>query len=240
MRCGNTSLADGDSRAVQLWRSAFERHMQEALGRNLRLIWTMNRRVMISLRRQKGLPVLRLHENFATAGKQLLDDLVKFLLHGRQAPQSIKDFVRTIESAREPRSIRIVTRGKHHDLREIYRRLNAEYFGEKLAGRITWGRRAFGVKRSITFGTYNFEGKLIRIHPVLDTELTPLFYLESVVHHEMVHEYLDTVEGIGRKHGRMHTRGFRERERGFKYYEMAKAWEKRHLNKLLRYRPPEE
>ncbi|MBI5637222.1 MAG: hypothetical protein HZA03_04540 [Nitrospinae bacterium] len=223
-----------------LWRNAFERHMREALGRNLRLIWTVNRRVMISLRRKNGLPVLRVHESFATAGQQLLGDLVTFLLRGHKAPQSIKDFVRTIESTREPRAIRIVTRGKHHDLRDIYRKLNAEYFGEKLAGHITWGRRAFGVKRSITFGTYTFERKLIRIHPVLDTGLTPLFYLESVVHHEMVHEYLHTVEGIGRKRGKMHTRGFRELERGFKFYEMAKAWEKRHLNKLLRYQPAEE
>lgn len=220
-----------------LWRNAFERHMREALGRNLRLVWTMNRRVMISLRRQSGQPVLRLHESFATAGQQLLGDLVKFLTHGQKAPQSIKDFVRTIDSAREPRAVRIVTRGARHDLRDIYRRLNVEYFGGKLAGRITWGRKAFGVKRSITFGTYAFDRKLIRIHPVLDTELTPLFYVESVVHHEMVHAYLDMVEGIGRKRGKVHTRQFRELERGFKFYEMAKAWEKRHLNKLLRYQP---
>ncbi len=223
-----------------LWRNAFERYMQDALGRNLRLVWTINRRVMISLRRKDGLPVLRLHESFAIAGQQLLGDLVKFLQHGHKAPQSIKDFVRTIESSREPRAVRIITKGTHHDLRDIYRRLNTEYFGDKLAGRITWGRKAFGVKRSITFGTYAFDRKLIRIHPVLDTELTPLFYVESVVHHEMVHEYLDMVEGIGRKRGRVHTHRFRELERGFKYYEMAKAWEKRHLNKLLRYQPAGE
>lgn len=200
----------------------------------------MNRRVMISLRRQSGQPVLRLHESFATAGQQLLGDLVKFLQHGDKAPQSIKDFVQTIENSREPRAIRIVTRGTYHDLRDIHRRLNAEYFGDKLTGQITWGRKAFGMKRSITFGTYALDRKLIRIHPVLDTELTPLFYLESVVHHEMVHEYLDMVEGIGRKRGKVHTRRFRELERGFKYHEMAKAWEKRHLNKLLRYRPQGE
>lgn len=223
-----------------LWRNAFERHIQEALGRNLRLVWTMNRRVMISLRRTNGLPVLRLHESFATAGQQLIGDLVKFLTHGHKAPQSIKDFVRTIENTREPRAVRIITRGKFHDLRDIYRRLNAEYFSEKLSGHITWGRKTFGVKRSITFGTYAFDRKLIRIHPVLDTELTPLFYLESVVHHEMVHEYLDTVEGLGRKRGSVHTRRFRDLERGFKFFEMAKAWEKRHLNKLLRYHPARE
>ncbi len=220
-----------------LWQNSLERHIQEALGRNLRIVWTMNRRIMISLRKKNGQPVLRLHESFAIACQQLRDDLVNFLLHGRKAPQSIKDFVQSIENAREPRRTRIVTRGAHHDLREVYHRLNVEYFSGKLSGHITWGRKTFGVKRSITFGTYAFDRKLIRIHPVLDTGLTPAFYLESVVHHEMVHEYLDAVEGSGRTHGKVHTHRFRELERQFKFYEMAKAWEKRHLNKLLRYQP---
>ncbi len=223
-----------------LWRHAFEQHLKEMLGPALQLVWTQNRRVMISLRHANGQPVLRLHESFATADAALRDDLVKYLLSGRRVPQSIREFVRAIDAQPGPERLNIVTRGVNYDLRNIYRKLNAEYFESRLKGRITWGRRAFSpAKRSITFGTYLSELTLIRIHPVLDTELVPLFYLESVVHHEMVHEHLDRVEGNGRRPGAVHTRRFRELEREFKYHELAKAWEKRHLNKLLRYRPKE-
>lgn len=223
---------------MHLWRQAFERHLRETLGENLQLIWTQNRRVMISLQHKKGTPVLRLHESFATAAPELKSDLVRFLVRGRRLPESVRDFVKGIAAHGGADREKLAPRGRNYDLRKIHRKLNREYFGNRLKGNITWGRKAFGdQKRSITFGSYFSERNLIRIHPVLDTELVPLFYLESVVHHEMVHEYLETVEGAGRKHGQVHTSRFRELERQFKFFELAAAWEKRHLPKLLRYRP---
>lgn len=221
-----------------LWRHAFEKRLKESLGENLKLVWTANRRVMISLRRVRGLPVVRLHESFASAGASLRDDLIRFLIHGRRVPKSVRDFVRDLAALGEQKKITPVTRGKYHDLRKIYRKLNREYFDGKLKATITWGRGKFGGgKRSITFGSYVSAQRLIRIHPILDTEVVPPWFLESVVHHEMAHEYLDMVEGAGRKRGQAHTPRFRELERRFKYYALSAAWEKRHLQKLLHYRP---
>lgn len=222
-----------------LWRHSFEKHLKAKLGEDLTVVWTDNRRVMISLRRVRGGPVLRLHESFATAGPQVRDDLVQYLVYGRRVPQSIRDFVRGIATA-EKGPVHAVTRGKNRDLRKIYKKLNREYFGERLKAKITWGRGFFGRRRnSITFGSYVPERGLIRIHPVLDTELVPLYYLESVVFHEMAHEFLDTLEEGGSRR-LAHSAKFREVERRFKYYGMAEAWEKSHLLKLLRYKPRRE
>lgn len=222
---------------MPLWRHVFETNLREAMGKNLHLVWTNNRRVMISFNSKKRPPTLRLHESFATADRKLQQDLIRFLSIGGQAPESVREFVNRIAAQkREPENL--VTIGKKYNLRTIYKKINNTCFGGRLKGKITWGKKAFsGQKRSITFGSYFAARKLIRIHPVLDTELVPPFYLESVVHHEMVHEYMDTVEGCGGKRGEVHSKRFRELERGFRYFELAVAWEKRHLQKLLRYRP---
>ena len=221
-----------------LWRRAFERHLKEVMGGNLELVWTKNRRVMITFTHKKGAPVLRLHESFATADEKLKNDLVHYLSKPRaKIPKSVREFVNTISSEQEEDIEKINPRGENYDLLTIYRKLNKTYFDGKLKGNITWGRRFFAPrKRSIVFGSYMSGACLIRIHPVLDTELVPLFYLESVVHHEMVHEYLDTNEGA-HDEGPRHSKVFRKLERGFQYYELAIAWEKSHLSKLLQYKP---
>ena len=74
---------------------------------------------------------------------------------------------------------------------------------------------------------------LIRIHPVLDRPTVPRFFLESVVHHEMLHHQLG---GVSDRAGRTvyHTRAFREAEARFPHHRAALAWEKEHLPELLR------
>jgi hypothetical protein len=74
---------------------------------------------------------------------------------------------------------------------------------------------------------------LIRIHPVLDRPGVPRFFLESVVHHEMLHHHMG---GVPDRAGRTvyHTRAFREAEARFPRYREALAWEKVNLPELLR------
>jgi len=221
-----------------LWRKAFEKHLKAVLGTNLEIIWTENRRSMITFDRRKNVPVLRLHSAFEVADETVRGDLVYYLTHPRaKIPKSIHAFVKNIPSEHKTNNPRLKTtsRGRNYNLRTIYKKLNKKYFEDKLDGHITWGRRIFGKKRSIVFGSFSPSEKLIRIHPVLDTELVPLFYLESVIHHEMVHEYLDSTDISG--DDSMHSSVFRELEEKFSHHELAKAWQKRHVTKLLRYSP---
>ena len=120
------------------------------------------------------------------------------------------------------------------DLAEIYDAINARYFGGGLQVPITWGRGVGRARRGgLTFGSYDPVLALIRVHPVLDRASVPLFFLESVVYHEMLHHQMGGVTDRG---GRTvyHTRAFREAEARYPGHAEAMAWEKTHLPYLLR------
>ena len=94
----------------------------------------------------------------------------------------------------------------------IYDRLNARFFGGALRVPLTWGRGSGRARRGgLTFGSYDPVLGLIRIHPVLDRRDVPLYFLESVVYHEMLHHHLG---GVPDRAGRTvyHSRAFREAE----------------------------
>jgi hypothetical protein len=196
---------------------------------------------MISYRRAAGIPCLRLHESFALADERLKNDLSAYISKNlRRAPDSVREFVRSLpeREIRSRRTENLTHRGRQCNLRTIYRRLNRIYFHNLLKGKTVWGRKIFSqTKQTIIFGSYFPEERTIRIHPVLDTELVPPFYLEAVMHHEMVHEYLDRVEKTGRKIALAHSKRFKELERQFRFHALANAWEKRHFEKLLSYNP---
>ena len=125
--------------------------------------------------------------------------------------------------------------GAHHDLRVLFESLEARYFAGGMAGvRITWGRRTRRRKgqRSIQLGTYVPAEQLIRVHPVLDQEWVPRFYVESVVFHEMLHHAMPPRREGGRM--RFHTPEFRAAERNFEHHEQAERWESKNLRRLLR------
>ncbi len=83
-------------------------------------------------------------------------------------------------------------------------------------------------------GTYSADLGLIRIHPALDQPFVPDFFVESVVHHEMLHERHGTgVSPTGRRI--LHSPAFRAEERQHPDYTRARTWERKHIHLLLRY-----
>jgi hypothetical protein len=128
----------------------------------------------------------------------------------------------------------LVTGGTVHDLSAIYEDVNDRFFGGRLRVPITWGRGVGRARRGgLTFGSYDPVLDLIRIHPVLDRPGVPRFFVESVVHHEMLHHHMG---GVPDRAGRTiyHTRAFREAEARFPRHREALAWEKENLPELLR------
>jgi len=127
------------------------------------------------------------------------------------------------------------TEGRHFDLREIFDRLNARYFGNKLRRyKIVWGRRRRRKPQSyIVFGSIQEQDRLIRIHPLLDREFVPKWYIDYVVFHEMLHAFVpDKYDRAGRRI--IHHEGFLQRERTFRHYRRAVAWERQNLARFLR------
>ena len=118
-------------------------------------------------------------------------------------------------------------------LQEMFDRLNAEYFEDKIKADVAWGKKMN--KKNLTsfrFGSYDPEKKLIRIHPRLQQDFVPRSVLELTIYHEMCHQWAP----MKRKKGMWvaHHPQFQEKERQYCFYEEARAWEKKNWKKLMR------
>ena len=134
------------------------------------------------------------------------------------------------------RQLPFSSEGQHFDLREIFDRLNARYFRNRLKGyTIAWGRkRRLRPKEYFVFATIQEEDRMIRIHPLLDAAWVPRWFLDFVVYHEMLHSVVP--DGYDRKRRRriVHTPEFAEKERRFPWYARAQKWETENLARFLR------
>lgn len=125
--------------------------------------------------------------------------------------------------------------GRYFNLRLIFEKLNGRYFDNRLRKYIIqWGRlRRQRPKDSIVFGTIQEEDRMIRIHPLLDQAFVPTWFLEYVVYHEMLHAVVpDQYDAKGRR--LVHHEEFLLRERQFRWFKRAKAWEEENLARFLR------
>jgi hypothetical protein len=217
--------------------------LQSRLGAHLvrgraRVIVTDNVRTMLSIKRGQGVYTFRLHHMFVDAPPLVLRAVANYAeQQDREAAELLRAFIdsndEAIRSRVEPRPFTIDTQGRWHNLQAIFDRINAHYFDGGIRARITWGsrtRRKRG-RQSIKLGSYTVEDELIRIHPVLDAEDVPEYFLAWVVYHEMLHEIHDMPIVDGRRV--YHTREFRRAEAQFDEYAQAVLWERTNLHKLL-------
>jgi hypothetical protein len=222
-----------------LWSPAnLEAALRRAAGRPLELTLTENRSVLLSFRRRAGTVELRLHRMFLHAPLSVIAALARGLRRrSRKADGEVRRFMndnlfRVRRS--EPKLPPLVTHGAAHDLAQVFDRLNQRFFSGRLKVPITWGRGSGRARRGgLTFGSYDPVLALIRIHPVLDRREVPLYFLESVVYHEMLHHHLG---GVSDRAGRTvyHSRAFRQAEARYPWHREALHWEKENLPMLLR------
>lgn len=209
----------------------------------LALAVTDNRYTMISVKRDKGpLYRARLHHMFLDAPPHVTRALARYIaLNDQDASRDLGRFIeqnqeRIRRSARRRQApITLETRGEIFDLQEVFDELNQRYFGSRIDARITWGPRSLRRRRrsSIKMGSYSVEDRLIRIHPSLDRQFVPRYFLEWIVYHEMLHQVHDIPVIAGRR--QFHTPEFLAEERRFADYERARDWERRNLDRILSY-----
>ncbi len=215
-----------------------EATLERLAGRPLRLVLTENRSVLLSVQRQPGAVLLRLHRMFLHAPECVVSGLARNIRRrGRAADGEVRRFMNAnlyrVRRARR-KLPPLVTSGRAFDLAAIYADVNARFFDGRMRVPITWGRGVGRARRGgLTFGSYDPVLTLIRIHPVLDRPSVPRFFIESVVHHEMLHHHMG---GVPDRAGRTvyHTRAFREAEARFPRHRDVLAWEKQNLPELLR------
>lgn len=183
----------------------------------------------MSLRRKENRAIVRLHRMFLGAGADILEEIAGFIKKGKGKTPLLLAFVKeNICGIRERTAGKttIRTEGKYHSLLDIFGSLNNEYFGGRLSCLITWGagRLRYAVRKR-TLGSYSSRTNTIRINPVLDRKTTPEYFVGFVVYHEMLHADMK----IETKNGRrlVHSKVFKQREKLFRHYEKAIAWEKK-------------
>lgn len=133
------------------------------------------------------------------------------------------------------RQFEFASEGRFFDLREIFDKINGRYFRNRLRDyTIVWGRRRRERPKSyIVFGSIQEEDRMIRIHPLLDRQFVPTWYLEFVVFHEMLHAVVpDRHDRAGRRI--VHHEGFLKKERRFRHYRRSQQWEEENLGRFLR------
>jgi hypothetical protein len=219
-------------------RQALERKLRGAFSGPVILSITDNRHSIITHRVQRGMLHARVHHMFLVAPAQVVDSLVRYVTRGdRDASAILGDYIDAngFRLARRKRNVPLVTRGKHHDLLTLMHDLNGRYFDGAVNALITWGKRptASAEKRkTIKLGSYSAVDRMIRVHPSLDRNWVPRYFVAYIVYHEMLHHVIPGSRGLGRVN--LHPPEFKEREQHFRHFERAMEWEKRHVARLLR------
>ncbi len=203
-------------------------YLEKAIGKSILLTITDNSYSMLSVKTKKEMVAVRLHKIFLDAGADILNEIARFIKDRKRKTPLITKFIRQNSNRLKKSSYRrlnIKNQGKYHDLSDIYRSINNEYFEGKITSSITWGTKckSHSVKKR-TLGSYNKYSNTIRINPVLDTKRAPHYFIEFIVYHEMLHVDIDIKEKNGRRV--IHSREFTQRERLFKHYKKAISWEK--------------
>ncbi|NOZ21002.1 MAG: SprT family zinc-dependent metalloprotease [Planctomycetes bacterium] len=213
----------------------------------VRVEYTRNRRVVISLRKRNEQIEFRVHEIFRCAPREVLEAIARtyFTRTRRDTRRRLNQTVRAYINANEGRIEEMATsarrrpllygyRGDVYDLRAIFDELNAEFFGGRLRATLTWSKQINRRKLGTWRGIPGQDGGVIRINRVFDDPSVPRFYIRQLVLHEMLHGVFSNE----RRNGRIirHTRAFREFERSSPMYEAAKQWEENHLNTLYQKR----
>ncbi len=211
----------------------------ELTGRPIRIKLTDNSTSMLSVREHGSHIAVRLHRMFLNAGHRVIKELAGYIKTRKGETPLFWEFINSNQhriAPPAPRAVSLDTDGKHYDLKDIFKRLNAEYFKGRLSCSITWGARRKGRARVRTLGSFAASGDLIRINPVLDARRVPGYYVEFVVYHEMLHAALfmeareageDNGGGQKKRRRRIHPPEFKCREKEFKDYGRAIKWEGR-------------
>lgn len=219
------------------------RELTTATGVDIRLRITNNTSTMMSLRYESAgrRALVGLHHMFLDAPDEIRKALSAWIVKpSAKAPgKKLEAFIaeqRHLIASKPARSTVLRTRGQFFDLDALYSEVNRTCFDGEVTAPITWGKMpTLRRRRSIRFGSYSPGEHLIRIHPLLDQEFVPPFFVRYIVFHEMLHAHMGIEEtATGRR--KIHPPDFRRREAAYPDFDRALAWmeDEKNLRRLLR------
>lgn len=195
----------------------------------LELFWHENRTSFFSCRKDRLKIQLRLHRLFAKAPSPVLEAVVGYALKGdRKAGTIVRQMAHLYFSKQRAVPDSLEEKGEIYDLSKIRDKIKKRYFPD-LDVSIGWSKSARAKAfRCITFGSYDKHRNQVRINPLLDDAAVPLYFIEFIVYHEMLHAVCPVRVDV-RGAVRSHTPEFRRMEKQFAEYDEAKEWERKSL-----------
>lgn len=193
---------------------------------------TRNRVSMVSVQfLPPNVAKVRLHEAFLDAPPDVLRALRDYLWTRRRASWGpVAAFARGIEDRSAPLGRPAAgppVQSRVHDLAAIHADVNRRFFQGRVRCRVEWGRRRprrrrrTGRGRSIRFGAWYPATRTVRVHPLLDDERVPRFFVEYIVFHELLHAVVPAEKSGGRRYD--HSATYRRLERSFPHYDEARS-----------------
>ena len=218
----------------------FEREFLRRVRRAWAIHWTENRSRVLALWSRRHPPEIRVQRFFSQAPLDVISGIADVAENrAKPWPKAVNRFiVEQCEALRDsasrpPRRPLLETEGQVHDLSPAFDRLNRTYFDGLVGCPFGWmpvrKRRVHGV---VKLGSYSEAQDCIRLHPILDQSGVPLYVIEAILYHEMVHAVLKSTHRNGRRV--VHGREFKALMRHCPYEAEADAWIKEHLESLLR------
>jgi hypothetical protein len=244
-RSRTKAIDEGPEREQPLGPDAWSAFLSREFDAPIEVTFTRARRTVLKLEPRGGVRNVRMNEFFARAPLEVRSAVVSWIRSGRRARRKLEVLDAWVEAQIEhversaPRKLRVVTRGRVHDIEALAGELRAtEFAGEFGAGganwpRLTWGRAPrSSSRRTLRLGSFDVWSCVVRLHPVLDQEFVPEFFVRYVLFHELLHAALPAERSsAGRRI--FHSPRFRRREREYSGTSAALAWEKKHLRELL-------
>jgi hypothetical protein len=205
---------------------SLRRFLSEAGNCRVDLTLTRNRVSMASVVFvSEGHARVRLHAQFITAPQAIWDALADYLRRRRRSDWGkVAAHAQTIDTSSESVGAQTSTplreKGCVHDLREIARSVNREFFNGQIKYRIGWGRQRQQSRRgrtpqgrSIRFGSWSRTTRTVRVHPLLDDPRVPREFVRYIVFHELLHAIVPSERTSGRRYD--HPEAFRVLEKSF-------------------------
>ena len=208
--------------------------LEKMTGKSVSLTLTDNSASLLSIRTKGNLVSARMHWMFLNADDEVIREMASFIKTRKCRTPLIRKFISENQTCLKKRGqnsrLSIHTKGRFHNLREIFDDLNNKYFGGTITASIGWGKgNARRAVRNRTLGSYCGHTDIIRINPVLDRRNVPRYFIRYVVYHEMLHSAVEEERKNSRRS--VHTSEFRKLERLFEDYGKAVSWEKRLMQK---------
>ena len=227
---------------IQAAADALLKELMDRTGKPILMHVTNNSSTILSSRHAKRGNGLRLslHYMFLSAPDNVRKALAHWIDHpkAKKAGKVIDDFIRERNHQIRPKApptVRLRTEGRHHDLQALFDELNNRHFGGTLRCQLTWGKMpSIRRRRSIRFGSYHADRNLIRIHPLLDQDFVPHYFVKAVLYHEMLHAHLGVGEHPSGRRS-IHPPRFKRIEEAYPDNERAETWMKneRNMGRLL-------